>query len=1060
MLNALLTCLLTQSAQTAPPFLRDPDLFGTTVVFSCEGDLWLGDLTTMKASRLTRDEGRESSPRFSPDGKQIAFTAQYDGADEVYIMPTAGGAPKRLTYKNDIADCLDWTPDGKSVAVRLRGYPASYEIHQVPVEGGYPQRLPLEFAAHLGYGPTGLAAFTRFNRATNAWFHYTGGLQNAIWTADFAKNEFKEVYKSAGTNEYPVWAGGRICFVEESKGQFTLKSVGAGGQSPRSLGSASNLEIRALQSDGIRLVYERGRGIEIMQPAEGKATPLNFELASDFLHTRPFQVSPAAFVDALSLTGTGKRVLVSARGQIISLPNGEGEAKVLLAKPGARLGMPELSPDAKTLAFISDETGEQQLYVSSPDGADPKQLTKDSARQIRKIRWSPDSKWIALTDSETRLRLIKADGSEDWTVAKGESWDGPEFDFSPDSKWLAYQETDYFTFFHTVMLLNLETRTKHPVGQGLVDNFSPAFSSDGKWLAFLSRRVFNPRWDGIQNLLSTIDTVRPIVVALRKDTLSPFAAKNEEEAPAAEKPDKPDASKSEAFRIDLDGIESRQFEAPTPPGSYRALSFAGERLLFTNDTEDGKELNYYDLKAKAFGSFGQASSYRLSADGKKLLLIAGAGGRVLDASAKDASGDSGRVGFGGLQLTIEPVPEWRQIFWEAWRFMRDYFYVKNMHGHDWPKVGAKYAAFLPSVRSRDELDELIRWMQAELGISHSFLSRGDSRTLYKPAPASFLGIDVAPDAGGHAKITRILRGDGVREAERSPLTGPGMDVKEGDYLISVAGVSAKAGSDWQAGLIGRAGQIVSVVVNDKPNPEGARTLYVKPVANERRMRYLSWEQANRDYVDKASGGKLGYIHLAAMVQQDVADFLKQYFGQRGKDGLVLDVRYNTGGNVSDQIATILKQRPVVLWNQRNNPTFWTRQSEFFPGPVVCLINEFNYSDGEEFPFQFRKQKLGTIVGRRTRGGEVGSDPGWPLVDGGRVSVPNYGAWTPEEGWIIEGHGVDPDIDVPSDPNLFAKGQDPQLDRAIKELLESLKRNPVKRPVPPPDPVRVIPPSSN
>ncbi|MBI5707916.1 MAG: PD40 domain-containing protein [Armatimonadetes bacterium] len=1033
--------------------MRDPDLYGGEAVFTCEGDLWLGSLHHKTAERLTRHEGREYAAKFSPEGSRIAFSAQYDGADEVYVMPVSGGAPRRLTYRNSLAEPLGWSPDGNSVLVRVRGVLAGFELYKVPAEGGVLEKLPIEFAAHASFGNEGQLAFTRFNRSANAWFHYTGGLQNGIWVGDLKTKSFKEVYRGHGTAEYPVIARNRVWFVEEAKGKFSLKSALLNGREPLKLVEDSPMEIRALQTDGSRLIYERGRGIEIANPETGKLEWVRFDLKSDLMHTRPYRVPASQVVEAPSLGPTGKRVFAASRGQIISLPAGEGEAKVLVAKSGVRYGLPALSPDSRSLAYVGDETGEQQLYVAGADGSNPKQLTKDLSRQIRSLRWSPDSKWIALTDSETRLRLIAADGSTDTTVALGESWDGPEFDFSPDSKWIAVQELDTFTYFHRVVLYEIATGKRSPVIQGLSDDFSPSFSADGKWLAFLSKRVFTPRWDGIQNLMATVLTVRPIVVALRNDTPSPFAPKNEEEEAAAEKKDPP---KEDPFRVDFEGIAQRWFEVPTPAGAYSRASFAGDRLCFLSVEESGSTLAYYDLKAKAFGSLGATSAYKVSSDGKKLLVGSGANLQVIDATAKNVDPSSGKVGFGGLQLTIDPVAEWRQIFWDAWRLCRDYFYVKNMHGADWPEVGKKYAQYLPSVRSRDELDELIRWLQAELGISHSFLRTGDRRSLYRANAAGFLGVDLEPDPSGFYRIAKVLSGDAFREADRSPLLGPGLDVKPGSFLIEVSGIPARVGTDWQAGLVGRVGQIVSVKVNSEPKAEGAKVYYVKPMETEQDLRVLSWEQANREYVDKASGGKLGYIHLSSMIARDVADFAKQYYGQRSKESIVLDIRYNTGGNVSDLIATVLKQKPVVLWNQRNAPSFWTRQQDFFPGPIACLVNEFNYSDGEEFPYQFRKLGLGAIIGRRTRGGEVGSDPGWPLVDGGRISVPNYGAWTPDEGWIIESKGVEPDIDVPSDPNAFARGQDPQLDRAIAELLAQLKKNPARRPIQPPDPVKIPP----
>ncbi len=1066
MLSFLSLPLALATAQPAPPFLRDPDVHGDTVAFSCEGDLWLGDLRSGAATRLTRHEGRESGARFSPDGKTLAFTAEYDGVQEVYTMQTTGGPPKRLTYLNALAEALDWTPDGRSVVVRARPAPTRGKVYLVPAEGGFPQELPLEFASHVSFAPDGNRfAWTRYWRHAAAWFRYEGGQKNAVWTANLADKRFRRIFEMKGTCEFPVWAGDRVYFATDLGGSFGVRSVLPDGSSPKRLGADGDKEIRSLQTDGRRIVFERGFDLELADPETGDSKVLRFDLKSDLMHTRPYRAPAGDFLLAASIGPTGKRVFAEARGQLLSLPVGEGEAKVLVAKAGVRYRTPAMSPDGTKIAFIGDETGEQQLYVADADGVGPKQLTpvpdehresgKDANRQLRVIRWSPDSKWVAAGDSEFMLRLIEVESGRELKFGPSMWWQAPDFDFSPDSKWLAFDLYHPLTHLRSLSLYELSTGKTTTLGREFSDDFAPRFSPDGKWLLFLSRRNFSPRWDGMQNAIVTLDVVRPCVLSLRSDESSPFAAKSEEEPKGAQKEEKKEPP---PFRLDLDGLYGRMFELPLAPGSYSAPAWAGDRAFFLSSDGTSTSLAYYDLKAKQFGSLGATEEYHVSSDRKKLLLRSGTRMQVVDAAATSITAETGRVAFGGLQLWIDPIPEWRQIFWDAWRLHRDHFYVENMDGADWKAVGEKYARLLPSVRSRDELNELIRWMQAELATSHMGRFGGDVRSLMRPAEQAFLGLDVEPDSNGHYRIKRLYGGDGMREAERSPLLAPGLDVKEGMFLIEVAGTLVRHGSDWQSGLQGRAGQVVSVKVNDRPSAEGARTVFVKPVTSESRMRYLSWVEDNRAYVAKASGGKVGYLHLRAMVMSDFADFLRQYFPQRKLDALIVDVRFNTGGNISDQICTILKQKLVVAWNQRSHPSFWTRQDDYFAGHLACLINEFSFSDGEEFPYQWRKLGLGPLFGRRTGGGEVGSDPGWPLIDGGRVSVPNYGAFTMDEGWIIEGPGVAPDIEVQSDPNAYARGVDPQLDRAVAYLLDKIAKEPVQRPKPPPDPARIKPPT--
>jgi tricorn protease len=686
------------------------------------------------------------------------------------------------------------------------------------------------------------------------------------------------------------------------------------------------------------------------------------------------------------------------------------------------------------------------VFVCEADGSNGRRVAGGRAEQIDRIQWAPDSKSLAYTNNLGEIRLVDLQTGAETLAYKGAviSWQSADFDFSPDSKWLAIDDLDLWTGYRQIQLYDIAARKLQPLGTRQVDDFSPRFSADGKYLAFLSRRNLALTFDPIQNHMDLGKDVKAYVLTLRTDVPSPLRPKLEEEGaePAKEEPKTP-------FRIDVDGLYSRFVELPIAPGSYDRLEFAGDRVLVRDQRESN--LSFYDLKAKKAGVLTAGVPYfSVSADGKHVLVAAGSAVRTLDATGENDT----KVNFAGLQLRIDPKAEWREMYWDAWRHIRDYFYVANMHGADWDAIGKKYAAFLPSVRSRDELDQLIRWLQAELAISHSFIGAGDVRSLVRPARPSFLGADLEPAENGYYKIAKIFRGMDFDAGERSPLAEPGVDVHEGDYLIEVAGRPAKVGTPWREALLGRAGQLVTIKVNSTPSEAGARTVEIKPAANETRMRWWDWVESKKSYIDKASGGKIGYVYLRAMVVDDMSDFIRQYYAQRGKEALIVDTRFNTGGNISDYIITVLSKPGMAFWNQRNTDIPWTRQGDFFQGPKVCLENEFNYSCGEEFPYYFKAMKIGPVIGRRTRGGEVGSDPAWPLADGGTVNVPNYGMFTPKDGWIIEGHGVDPDIEVQNDPNEWAKGRDPQLDRAIQYLLDELKKNPVKRPTFPPDPVRV------
>ncbi|MCE9559321.1 MAG: PDZ domain-containing protein [Armatimonadetes bacterium] len=1026
---------------TQDAFLRMPDIHGDRAVFTCEGDLWIGSLKGGTAIRLTRDAGVEQYAKFSPDGTQIAFSAQYDGIEEVYVISAEGGVPKRLTYRNDYAQPLGWTPDGKKVLFRTRNIPRSYGLYAASLEGGPETKLPVEFASHADMSADGdTFAWTRFNRFGDAWFHYKGGMQNHIWLGNAKTKAFKQITFNAGTNEFPAYEGDSIYFANENHAKFQLMRVNAKTGKTQALGDVSNWEIREINSGPGAVIYEKGMGLEMLDTATNKVTPVKFQLTSDLLHTKPFTVPAEAFVTNLSLSPNGKRVLAETRGQIISVPAGPGEARLWKAVAGARLRAAAMSPDAKKVAYFSDESGEEQLIISNLDGTGAKAITKDKKRRLVNFSWGPDGKWIALNDSEMRFRLINVDTGEDRLVnTTVNSWNGTNYDFSPDGKWIAYAELDSITALPKIAIYNIEKKEKTVVGGSLSNDFAPSFSKDGKYLAFLSQRSLGVSGDAMMNQLNLGPTVVPCLLTLRKEDRSPLALKDTDENEPKVEPAKP-----EPFRIDFDGLYQRTIILPMSAGTYAVTGFTPTRLLLG----DGANVAYFDIAAKKAGILTSGGFFLLSQDGSKMLV----GDRVIDTAGDGVPSATGKLNMGALRLVIDPIKEWRQMYWDAWRLLRDYFYVANMNGNDWEAIGKKYEPLLAAVRSRDELDNLIRWMQSELGSSHQYLTPGDEQNLSPKIAGGFLGIEVSADQG-RLKIAKIYRGDNFLDSERSPLLEPGMNVKEGDYLLAIGGQELTDKSNYLAALAGRAGQTLSITVGSTPTMTGSRNILVKPIGNELRMKRLDWVEANRAAVSKASGGKIGYLYLGAMSQGDMSDFIRQYFPQRNKDAIIVDARFNNGGFVQTMINKILTEKLTGYFNQRASALSWSRQSESFPGPIVVLQNEFNVSCGEEFTHRFRDLKRGVIIGRRTYGGEVGSSPGWPLVDGGIVSVPNYGMWTPKDGWVIEGPGVEPDIDVMSDPNLYAKGRDAQIEKALEWIAAELKKNPVKRPTQPADPIR-------
>lgn len=1028
-------------------FMLAPDIHGDKIVFTREGDIWLGSLSGKTAQRLTRHEALETKARFSPDGTKIAFQAQYDGGgSQVYVMPVAGGIPKRVTNRLNSAALEDWTPDGTKLLCRGPGAEGVPEPFFVPADGGAEQKIPLQKLGMGQVGPDGRLAFCRFGDISGgAWFRYKGGSRNDIWVGDLKSNTFKKIFESKTQAQYPQWIGDRVFFVHENEATWTINSVLGIGGSPKRYAGPSNEVIYDMQSDGKRLIYVRGTSLEVFDPVENKTIPVDIDLNSDRIWMRPQRVDAAANMISASITPTGKRVLVESRGQILSVPAKEGEVKVWKVMPGVRLQLPVMSPNGKKVAYVSDETKEQQIWVSDADGSNPVQVTKDSGRQILSLSWSPTSDLLAVGDNEARIRLVKPDGSSDVEVSKGlRSVGAMSHNFSPDGKWLVYVQEKPWTnqLVNVIYVYDIANKKSHPITTGRFREDYPSFSSDGKYIAYASYRSLPMTADNVFSQLNSETSAVIYLVPLSKSTLSPFRARNDDEG-AATPPEKPAEDKT--VKIDFDGIQTRLIPIPGVSGNITQVEVWGDRVLYVT----GLTIGFYDLSARAGGTLTNGSTFTASADGKSLLVP---GPRVLPLGARDLPPTAGTVSLQNFKLEVDPPKEWEQMYWDAWRLNRDYFYVRNMHGTDWPAVGKKYAALLPQVRARNELTELIRWMQAELSIGHSFRAEPP---IFSATPASnpaYLGVETVAEQGFH-RITRMYDGDGI--SPPSPLMEPGNDVGVGTYILAVNGKPTPANIDWREYLRDRTGQTVSLSVNSTPTATGARTIYVKPhsSATERTLLERDSVKRKREYVDEKSGGKVGYIYLGGMVDPDMEDFALQYLGQLDKKALIVDIRENNGGYISAVIVSILSKKTYLRRSQRNSVEASTRFTDAFEGYLSMLINEDSYSDGEGGPTNWRYAKLGPLIGTNTYGALVGSAPMWPLVDGGGVQVPRYGNYREDVGWVVEGPGVVPDIYVDNDPNLYAKGTDAQLDRAIKEMMDRILKKPIQRPVQPADPIK-------
>jgi tricorn protease len=1063
---------------------RTPDIHGDRIVFSAEGDLWLGSLSAGTAARITTDEGTEIDPRFSPDGRQIAFTGQYDGGTDVYVMPAEGGAPRRLTYDPGGAEMVAWTPDGSHILFRSRrGTPMlGFRLYLVPAAGGLPTPLPMERAGQGAYSPDGrLLAYCMRPAGANNWKRYKGGEANHIWVADLAGKTFRRIDDDAVNEQCPLWAGDRLYYLSERDGTANLwRWDPKSGRSTR-LTAHDTYDMKTPGTDGTHLIYAWGNGLWLYDLKTGEGREIRMTLATDRLHARPHTL-PGAVAD-FSLGPAGKRLVVEGRGQLATIPAEKGEVRAVAPLPGTRARQPIWSPDGKQIAFLSDRGGEENLWIAPASGAGaPRQLTHDSGVHLHDPHWSPDGKRLAYWDETQALWLVEAESGAKTEVARSDYGPIGDFRFSPDGKWLAYSRPENY-FVQSLYLYNLASKQATRLTFPPTRDSNPVFDPDGKYLYFLSLRHLQPRDDEFDFQINFEGAGRIYLISLAADTPAPIPVESDEEgqsqppatpAPgttqtATATPSSPAAkgegekgaagsAKSEGaklpdLKVDLDGISERLMELPIAGGSYAGLdALPGKILYLARDPGDGFKLKQFDLKtAKEMDLASDVQGYDLSFDHKKIAVRTGGGIQIADAGAPIAPG-AGRVDLSGWRITVNPELEWKQIFEEAWRNHRDSFYDPHLHGQDWQAVRAKYEALLPSLGSRAELNTIIADMQGEMNVSHEFVGGGYSRLQPQPSPGyGALGADLVLDpAVGAYRIAHLLRGDGFETEARSPLLTPGLNVHEGDYLLLIDGQALTADQDPNALLIGLGGKPVALTVNSKPTQEGARTIRIKAMPNEGRARYYDWVGHNREYVRKFGSENLAYLHVPDMGGFGMAEFSKQFYANLDKDGLVLDVRYNGGGITSGMILERLR-RIIFEYDQGRYGAPEPYHRTAYIGRVVVLCNDATGSDGEYFCTGFRAMKLGATVGTRTWGGFMAVG-GISAIDGGFISTPVQGSFTPEGKWLPDGYGFNPDYVVPDDPNAFVAGRDPQLDKAIEVLKEEIKRDP------PHWPKRLDPPS--
>jgi tricorn protease len=1094
--------ILSTTSYSQTKLLRFPDIRGDRVVFTYGGDLWTAPATGGTAVHLTTHPGVEVFGKFSPDGKWIAFTGQYDGDEQVYVVPTSGGEPRQLTFypaKGPLAprwgwdnQVFGWTKDSKRIIFRsLRDswtLPIA-RLYTVSIDGGPATAFPMPAAGSGDLSPNNdEIVYSPQSRDFRTEKRYGGGQANQLYIFNLSNNTAKRITEGPRATRDAMWVGDTIFFNSDRDGHFNLYAYSISSGRTTQVTSNRTWDLRWPSSDNeSQIVYELDGELQVLDARTKKSTPISINVPDEGNARRPSRVSAANLIESVGLSPKGERVLFAARGDIFSAPIEKGPTRNLTDSSGAHDKWPNWSPDGSQIAFISDKSGEEELYLVPQDGSKPaEQITHGGSAMRYAPQWAPDGKRIAFSDKDGKLYVITLADRKLVEVADSTRGQIRDYTWSPRGNFLAFSMANQ-NQFQSVHVWSAGDGQLRRVTDESFNSYSPAWEPQGNYLYFLSDREFTPQLSNIEFNFATNRPTYIYALTLRKDVKHPFPPESDEvtisktdeapkpaASPAADKPAEapatpPAEAKPEAapkppatLTIDFDGIMNRVARAPLGADNYFGLSAKTGHLLYIvggagyygRGGDRNASLRIYALKdRKETTLVDDIRGYLLSDDGAKVLVIQRSGYNLYDATPQ---GERSRkaVATSGLYVDRVPAEEWNQIFNEVWRRYRDWFYVPNMHGFDWVALREQYKPLLKYVAHRSDLNYVISEMIAELTVQHAYIDGGDFQIPPRPRyglPGARFEYD---QKAGRYRIAKIFDGQNSEDLYRSPLTEVGVNASVGDYVLAIDGEELKGTDDIYRLLRNKADNPVQLTLNKVPSLEGARTVSYRPITDEQNLLYLDWVDHNRERVSKATNGRVGYLHIPDMGTNGIREFIKWYYPQLRKEALIVDVRANGGGNISRMIIERLRRKVLALNYSRTNDEASTYPDGVFIGPMVTLLDENSASDGDIFPAMFREAGLGPLIGKRSWGGVVGITNRGQLIDGGTVNVPESGFASKTGEWIIEGYGVDPDIDVENDPQSVMAGKDPQLERAIVEIMAKLKQ-PIKLPPKPAPPIKTI-----
>jgi len=1054
--------IFTTRAADDSRILRFPDINGDKVVFVYAGDIWTVSADGGNARRLTSHEGMELFPKISPDGKWVAFSGEYSGNRQVFIIPSEGGNPRQLTFYNSVPPmpprggydnvALDWTPDSKNILFRSNRTEfgeRNGKYFTVNTEGGKVKSLQIVNGGMAAFSPdASKICFTPVDREFRNWKRYKGGRATELWVYDLQKNISEKITDFEGSDQWPVWEGNTIYFASDRDMRLNIYSYNTLTKEIKQLTKFRDFDVLWPSGQNGSIVFENGGYIYKLNTNTGSSQKIEININFDNPNRVPYYKNVAKNIHSFNISPSGKRVLFDARGDIFSVPAENGITENLTRTQGIREIFPVWSPDGKYIAWYSDESGEYEVYLSeNRKDAIPEQITKGSAAWKNESIWSPDSKYLLCSDRTLNLKILNITTKKETIVSSAVNSEIRDYSFAPDSKWVAYSK-ESSNGQPALWVYNIEEKKNYQITDDKYSDYSPVFSKDGNYIFFLSQRDFNLEFSSYEFDYIYNNATKIYAVVLKSDGLKIFKFKNDVEPVVTDttssKPEEKEkndgnTTKSVTVEIDLDGINNRITAITPKTGNYFNLSPAENGLLYI----DRNKLMLFDLKEeKSVDIMENVRQAAVSADGKTVLYRSGEDFGVADIRPGIKAGE-GKVDLAGLEMKIEPVKEWQQIFTDGWRIFRDYFYVENLHGVDWEKIRDNYSKLVPHVGHRADLDYILSEMVSESNTGHTYVNRGDFENV-KRIENGLLGASLERSEKADRYIIReIYQGENWNESRRSPLTETGVKVDEGDYLISINGQNITVKDNPYRFLENCADKNIEITVAGNPDGDFARTSVIKPVKSELELLYLRWVNQRREMVDRLSDGRIGYIHVPNTSFEGNRELFAGMYAWHDKDALIIDDRYNGGGFIPDVMAGLLERKTLSYWNRSGLDPMKT-PGIAHDGPKVMLINGYSSSGGDAFPYYFRKKGLGMLIGTRTWGGLVGISGNATLVDGGSISVPQFGIFDENGEWIIEGEGVYPDIEVVDRPEQLAAGKDPGIEKAVEVLLEELKKQPVRK----------------